>query len=341
MPETKFYHFPPKGSFYAIGSLQDAIETTKEAGFVWFNFYKPSHEQLSSLVEPIGIHPLSVEDCFDEQQLPKIEYFRDNTFIIFNSFTYSLKKLFIDEVDIFIGDKFLITVSGYNSGARQPLDELPVALETAKFNSAGAPDLLMHKILDYLVDEKYKSFDVLEDELENAEEQMLEDVEKFNALILINLRKNLANLRKGLFHEREILVKIIRKDCPYVREKTIVHYRDVYDHLEKLFGLTETYREVETSLMELYSTLLNTLISKMSNETNISVKRLTLIATIFMPLTLIASIGGMSEWTMMTGPENWKLSYPLFAIGMIVLAVFAYYIIRRMEKRDSEKVRRR
>jgi magnesium transporter len=75
----------------------------------------------------------------------------------------------------------------------------------------------------------------------------------------------------------------------------------------------------------------------MSNETNASVRRLTLIATIFMPLTLVAGIGGMSEWTMMTGPSNWKIAYPAFIIGLLIIAVINYYLIRRLEKRTGSK----
>jgi len=75
--------------------------------------------------------------------------------------------------------------------------------------------------------------------------------------------------------------------------------------------------------------------TKMSNDTNSSVRRLTLIATIFMPLTLIASIGGMSEWSMMTGASNWKTAYPLFILGMVVIAVSNYYLIRRLEKKQN------
>jgi magnesium transporter len=88
--------------------------------------------------------------------------------------------------------------------------------------------------------------------------------------------------------------------------------------------------------MELYTSLLNNLMTKMSNDTNTSVRRLTLIATIFMPLTLLASIGGMSEWSMMTGPDNWKVSYPIFIVGMVIIAVVNYYFIRRMEKKNGK-----
>jgi magnesium transporter len=333
MSESKFYHFTPAGVFYGVGTLEEAVAATAEGGFVWFNFYQPTREMLSFLADKIGIHPLSVEDCFDEEQVPKIEYFANNTFIIFNSFSYLKNDLFIDEVNLFIGRNFLITVSGHNSDGRKPLDHLEEIIENGNTNAKSGPDYLMHIVLDWLVDAKYKAFDDMEDELERAEESLLDNVEKFQPLQLISMRKSLMRLRKTLYHEREILVKICRLDCPFVSDKAIVHFRDIYDHLSKFFELTETYREIETSLMELYTSLLNNLMTKMSNDTNASVRRLTLIATIFMPLTLLASIGGMSEWSMMTGPDNWKITYPLFLLGMVVIGVVNYYFIRRMEKR--------
>jgi magnesium transporter len=86
--------------------------------------------------------------------------------------------------------------------------------------------------------------------------------------------------------------------------------------------------------MELYTSLLNNLMTKMSNNTNASVKRLTIITTIFMPLTLLAGIGGMSEFTMMTGDKNWRMSYPLFLLGMAVVGIITFFIIRRLDKRN-------
>ena len=338
MSESKFYHFTATGLFYGIATIGEAIDASREGGFVWFNFYKPSREELSSLVDTIGIHPLSVEDCFDDKQVPKIEHFNKNTFILFNAFTYAEKELFIDEINLFIGENFLITVSGHNSGERKPLSDVVNLIETDLKNAKAGPGFLMHVVLDHLVDEKYKALDNMEDDLEEAEESLISDAERFQPRQLIHLRKDLMALRKSLYHEREILVKVCRSDCPFITEKAIVHYRDIYDHLAKFFELTETYREIETSLMELYTSLINNQMNKMANETNFSMKRLTLIATICMPLTLLAGIGGMSEWTMMTGPENWKLSYPLFLLGMLVLAGISYFIIKRLEKRKAERL---
>ena len=332
MAESRFYHFTPTGLFYGVKTSEEAINAMNEGGFIWLNYYNPSMEELHSLVDTLGIHPLAVEDCLDNSQVPKIEHFPGNTFIIFNAYFYLEKMLFIDEVDLFIGKNYLITVSGINAENRKPLSNVVKRIEADPGHAKAGPAFLMHVVLDNIVDEKFEAFEALEDELEEAEDEVLNNPAGFKPTELIRLRKDLVNLRKSLFHEREILVKICRMDCPYVTEKAIFHFRDIYDHLAKVFELTESYRETVTSLMELYTSLLNNLMTKVSNETNISVRRLTLITVVFMPLTLIASIGGMSEWTMMTGESNWKIAYPLFMLGMVVIGVINLFLIRKLEK---------
>jgi magnesium transporter len=334
MSESKFYHFTSTGLFYGLNSAEEALTALGEGGFIWLNYFNPAVEQLHSLVDTLDIHPLSVEDCLDINQVPKIEHFPGNTFIIFNTYSYEAKKLNIDEVDIFIGKNFLVTVSGIHSDGRKPLNDInKIVANDPKLAKAG-PAFLMHVVLDYIVDEKLQAFESLEDELEEAEDDVLRDPSAFEPTELMRLKKYLVNLRKSLFHEREILVKICRMDCPYIPEKAIFHFRDIYDHLAKFFELTETNREIVTSLMELYTSLLNNHMTKVSNETNASVRRLTLIATIFMPLTLLAGIGGMSEWTMITGPGNWKVAYPLFIVGMAVIAAINFILIRLIERRS-------
>jgi magnesium transporter len=333
MSVSKFYHFSATGLFYGTGSLKETIAASEEGGFIWLNYYDPTRDELTLLVNLLGIHPLSVEDCFDENQIPKIEHFPNNTFTLFNAFSYIDKTLYIDEVNLFAGKNFLITVSGHNSGTRKPLADIEGIVENDPLNAKGGPDFLMHIILDYIVDQKFLAFDALEHDLEIAEDAVLDNPASFNPKDLSRIRKDLLNLRKSIFHEREILVKICRLDFPFITEKAIFHYRDIYDHLAKIFELTETYREMVTNLMELYTSLLNNQMTKSANDTNSSVRRLTLIATVFMPLTLLASIGGMSEWSMMTGPGNWKISYPLFLVGMGIIAFLNYFLIKRLEKK--------
>ncbi len=338
MSESKFYHFAPSGHFYGVHTVEEAIKASAEGGFIWLNFYNPSIQELHSLVDTMGVHPLSVEDCLDSSQVPKIEHFPGNTFIIFNSFGYKEKQLYIDEIDLFIGKNFLITVSGINSEGRKPLNGIIRIIENDPAMASAGPAFLMHVVLDYIVDEKLQAFESLEDELEVAEDEVLNNPAGFQPTELMRLKKYLVNLRKALFHEREILVKICRMDCPFVSDKAIFHFRDIYDHLAKFFELTETNREIVTSLMELYTSLLNNQMTRVSNQTNDSVRRLTLIATVFMPLTLIASIGGMSEYSMITGPNNWRISYPLFLLGMGLIAMMNYVLIKWLERRSRKRL---
>ena len=198
------------------------------------------------------------------------------------------------------------------------------------------PAFLMHIILDHIVDEKFVAVEAIEGDLNNAEDKMLQNLSKFDLSSLQYLRRNLLTIRKSLFHEREILFKICRKDCHFISEKAIFHYRDIYDHLARLFELTETYRELVTSLMEMNLSLLNNQMARAANQTNATVRRLTFITTIFMPLTLLTGIGGMSEFTMMTGSENWKIAYPLFMIGMVFLGLFSYFWLNRHENEDMK-----
>jgi magnesium transporter len=333
MSESHFYHVSQKGKLTSIATIDTALTVAKDGGFLWLDYCRPTKEELSRLIDPLGLHPLSIEDCLDEDQIPKIEDFPRNTFIIFNTFEYFNKKLSIGEIDLFIGVNFLVTVSQLNSENRRLLDGIEHIVERDIENARHGPAFLMHVILDYVVDRKFLAIEALEDELETREEAMLADVSNFIPAELLQSRRDLLSLRKSLFHEREILIKICRKDCPFIPEKAIFHYRDIYDHLTKFFELTESYRDLVSSLMEMYLSMLNNQMTKAANETNIVVRRLTLITTIFMPLTLLAGIGGMSEWSMMTGPHNWRIAYPAFLLAIGIIGFINYCLLKWFEKK--------
>jgi magnesium transporter len=336
--ESGFYFIPTndENDSIRIDSLDEALVKPRKDGFLWLNFCQPTKEELSSLIEPLSLHPLSIEDCFDDNQIPKIEDYPRHTFILFNAFDYSNKVLFIDEVDIFIGTNFLVTVSRCAEDHPNPLKGIERSLERDIENSRQGPAFLAHVLLDYIVDQKFIAIEALEEELNEAEDTILADHARFNPGVLIHLRRQLLSLRKSLFHEREILVKICRKDSQYIPEKTLFYYRDIYDHLARFFELTESSRDIVTSLMEMYLSMLNNQMTKSSNDTNLTVRRLTFITTIFMPLTLLAGIGGMSEYSMVTGPANWRIAYPLFLAGMVVLGFISYQFLKFLEKKNSQ-----
>ena len=337
IPGSHFYHISRTGISTRLNNSQEALEVRKQSGYVWMDLYQPDKDLLMSLVEPLDLHPLSIEDCLDDQQIPKIDDYPNHSFIIFNMFSYSDNKLTVSELDIFIGDRFLITVHQGNGSNQQIFQEIEHYFARGNESIQAGPAFLLHIILDNVVDHKFVVIEALEDELNKAEEEILSTLPKFNPADLLHLRQDLLSVRKSLFHEREILVKICRQDCPFVSKKAIFFYRDIYDHLSKFFELTETSRDLVTSLMEMYLSMLNNQMAKAANNTNATVRRLTYITTIFMPLSLLAGIGGMSEWSMMTGSENWKISYPGFLLAMVVLGVANYILLRWWENKRSNR----
>lgn len=337
MSESRFYHISKSGKMEQFNSTAEVISRTKEDGFFWLYFLEPKAEDLNSLIEPLNLHPLSIEDALVDDQLPKIDDFPDNTFIVFNAFFYTEKKLCIQEIDLFLGNNFIISVDRIGPNGKPLLDGIEELVLREMDTDRLGPAYVMHTILDTIVDRKFVAIEALEDELAEAEDAVLERPSVFDPKSLQHIRRSLVNLRKSLFHEREVFVKICRKDCPLIPDKAIFHYRDVYDHLTRFFELTETLRDVATSLMEIDLSMRSNEMALAANRTNRSVRRLTFITTIFLPLSLLAGIGGMSEWSMMTGPENWRFTYPLFLLAMVVIGEICYFFLKKIIKRDDEK----
>ncbi|MCL4559097.1 MAG: magnesium transporter CorA family protein [Chloroflexi bacterium] len=336
MTESRFYHISKTGKIVRLATVEEALALMQDNGFLWLDYIHPSKEELSGLTETLGLHPLSIEDCFDDNQIPKIEDYPKHTFILFNAFHYTNQTLTIYEVDLFIGSKFLVTVSREDPDSRPTLKEIERMVEFDIESARQGPAFLAHVFLDYIVDKKFSAIEGLEEELDTAEDLILANHAAFNPAELLRLRRELLNLRKSLFHEREILVKICRKDCLFISEKAILLYRDIYDHLAKFFELTESSRDIVTSLMEMYLSMINNQMTRAANDTNVTVRRLTFITTIFMPLTLLAGIGGMSEFSMMTGTQNWRIAYPLFLLAMVVIGILTFYFLVSLEKKRKE-----
>ena len=117
----------------------------------------------------------------------------------------------------------------------------------------------------------------------------------------------------------------------------MIFYRDIYDHISKYYEISETARDQVTSLMEIHLSMINNRMAQTSNRTNAIMRRLTLITTIFMPLTLIAGIGGMSEFTLLVGEENFRIGYAILFVVMVIIAMVNYLYLKRMEREFTEE----
>lgn len=330
----RFFHVPGDGNPVVVPDLDAAMEAMKAGGYIWLNFVDPAREDLAPLVDQLGLHPLAIEDCLDDEQIPKIEDYPTHTFVLFNKFHFEAGELFVDEVDLFTGKDFLVMVSHNLHGNGSFLDRLEQMAGLDRENVMKGPDHLLHVILDHIVDQKFLTMESIREELDLMEENIMYDIQTFRPEDLMGLRRNLLKLRKSITYEREILVKICRKDSPFITEQSIYDFRDIYDHLAKFFEEAEIFREMISNFMEIYLSMTSNRMAMLSHRTNRFVRRLTIINTIFMPLTLLAGIGGMSEWSMMTGPSNWMYTYPLFLLLMAAIGVGNYLLLNRYESKD-------
>src|SRR5512133_396174 len=236
MSDHRFYYVSPAGKMVRIGTPEEGLAVVAQRkGYLWLDYCSPTQDELSALITPLGLHPLAIEDCLDENQIPKIEDFPRNTFIIFNAFQHEGQTLRIEEINLFLGADFLVTVNKRDEPDHRLLSHIERVVERDVASVRQGPSFLMHLILDYIVDQKFVAIEALEDELEDREDAMLADLAHFSPADLLRLRRELLSVRKSLFHEREILVRICRKDSPFITEQAIYHYRDIYDHLAKFF----------------------------------------------------------------------------------------------------------
>ncbi len=330
MSEARFFSVSGRHHLAPLPDLDGALTAWRAGKVVWLDYEAPVRADLEALVEPLGLHPLAVEDCLDSDQIPKIEEFPTNTFVLFNEYRYVEGRLEVHEIDAFVGKGFLVTVHQHPGTFAGLVETL--AAEHASLDRGA--DFVLHVVMDHVVDRKLDAIEAVQDEIDDAEERILADIAAFRPQDLLGLRRALLALRKSLFHEREILVKICRRDSHFVTEKAVFHFRDVYDHLARYFEVTEIGREMIANLMEIYLSMLNNRMAALANRTNRVMRRLTVIMTIFMPLTLLAGIGGMSEWTMMTGGRaHWRVAYPAFLLLLVGVGWASYLLLRWIDRR--------
>jgi len=338
MGAGRYFCFTPGKGLEKVASLPEVLSMRQGNKFIWIDLTDPGREDLDALVEPLGLHPLAIEDCLDEDQVPKMEEFPGHTFILFNRYRPTNGAASVEEVNFFLGNKFLVSVHSHGQGQQSFAERLETTVRRDLEDARKGPDFLLEVMLDDIVDEKFAAIEALQDQLDRAEEEILQEDANFKPANLMHLRRNLLTLRKSLVYEREILVKLCRRDSPFISDKAIYDFRDIYDHLAKFFEVIEICRELIATIMEIHLSMINNRMAMVANRTNHVVRRLTMITTVFMPLSMLAGIGGMSEWSMMTGAQNWRIAYPLFMAVMAVIGIANYYLLKWIDAKDRKNL---
>ena len=339
-PENRYFAITRSGALHKAAGLNDAFLFAGDEGYIWLDYIDPSPESLAELGTSLGIHPLSIEDCLNGDQLPKLDLFPTYSFMTFSIFEPTSDGFQAHELDLFISKRFLITVSRREVNGTSVLSSMEASIEREMDTVRLGPSYLLHQVVDMIVDHKLMAVEGIEEKLDADEDAILRDAASFNLGSLMDSRRDLQVIRRSLFHERELIGKLIRKDSPFLAEKSLIYFRDVYDHLSKYYEIAETAREQVTNLMEIHLSLISNAMAESSNRTNAIMRRLTLITTIFMPLTLISGIGGMSEFTMMVGSTNWRTAYLILLIVMVIIAAINYVLLLKMENKAEQEYKK-
>ncbi|MEL7637756.1 MAG: magnesium transporter CorA family protein [Anaerolineaceae bacterium] len=337
IPLSRFFYIDESGKLSTISSLKDGLKAVDSGGYLWLDYCDPDLETLQPLMTALNIHPLSVEDALNEEQLPKLDLFPDYSFMVFNIFESIDSEVITHELDLFIGSNFLVSSTKRDKSGQPLLAGIERAVERERERIKNGPSLLLHLITDMVVDRKFQAIDQIEIKLDQDEDDILANTRDFDLSRLMDSRSSLMVIRKSVFYEREVISKLIRKDSKFVSDQSIIFFRDVYDHLSRYYEISETARDQVTSLMEIHLSMISNRMAKTSNRTNAIMRRLTLITTIFMPLTLISGIGGMSEFTLWVGEENFKIGYLVLFVVMILIAALNFTLLKRMESGLNEE----
>ncbi len=269
----------------------------------WADFSVPTVEEVELLDTYFHFHPLAIEDCLHFLQRPKLEYYDNHSFLVVHAINQ--QTLEVDEVDLFVGENFVVS---FHLNELQEVNSAWTYFQHSQSTAYKSPMEVAYKIIDKLVDVYFPVVYSIEDRMKN----LGNNDKKGSMPSLINetfeIRENLLHLHYVVTPMRDLLYRMLESKRFLIESDKKVYFQDVYDHLIKLGQMIETNRSITAEIRDNY-------ISLNSYHMNSIMKTLTVITTIFMPLTFIAGIYGMNFANM---PElSWKYGY------FLVLGVMA------------------
>ena len=275
-------------------------------------------EQLGGV---FGLHPLILEDILNTDQRPKMEDLGDYLFIVLKKFCATADRngeFASEQISVILGPGYVISFREKEDGLFHPLRE---RIRTGKGRMRGAgADYLAYSIIDIIVDSYFYVLETLGERIEREEEALLGKPAERTLQAIQRLKRDLIDLRKSVWPLRETIAALERCESPRIRPATRIYLKDVYDHAIQALDSVETYRDMLSGMIDIY-------LSSLSNRMNQVMKVLTIIATLFMPMTFLAGVYGMNFRHF---PElEWTWGYPLFWIVTLAIAAAMLILFRR------------
>lgn len=273
-------------------------------------------ETILHVGEIFGLHQLALEDVVNVHQRPKLENYQDYLFLVARMPIPGEERLLTEQLSLFLGRDFVVTFQeGVPGDCLDPV-RLRLRDSSRRIRAKGA-DFLAYSILDSLVDSYFPLLEAYGERLEALEDEVLGTPDRDTIVQLQLIKRDLLTLRRVFWPLREAVAGLLKDPSALIQEDTRIFLRDVSDHTVQLLDLLETYREIAAGLVDLY-------LSSVSNRMNEIMKTLTIVSTIFIPLSFLAGLYGMNfdtrqPWNM---PElGWRYGYP-FALGLMAVVAF-------------------
>ncbi|MEO6847092.1 MAG: magnesium/cobalt transporter CorA [Chthoniobacterales bacterium] len=305
-----------------IDELNEKYDATKVN---WINIDGLSDvELLRKMAQRFGLHPLALEDTLNTTQRPKIELY-DTCFFIITEMIYTDKAgdLTVEQLSLFLGKEFLITIQ--EEAGQDVFERVRDRLRHGQgYGRKMKADYLAYALLDSAVDHFFPILESLGDNIEELEDQMLEHADRNTLKKLYQVKRLLLQLRRASWPQREIFNNLIRDDSGLISKETQVFIRDCYDHITQIIDMIESFRDLTSGLMDVY-------LSSVGLRTNEIMRLLTVISSIFIPLTFLVGLYGMnftdSPYNM---PElKWKYGYFMCLGFMLMIALGEILFFKR------------
>jgi len=317
-PQIQLIAFGPDGvEQHAVRSVAEISELYGRQPVTWINVEGlGSVELIEALGERFKLHRLALEDVLNVHQRPKVEEYDDHVFIVTRIPHVVDGVLVTEQVTIFLGKDYVLTFQQGLPGDCFASLRQRILDARGRFRRMGA-DYLAYALLDAATDAYFPVLEAYGEQIERLEDDVIETADPSTVPRIHGVKRDLLTMRRAVWPQREMLNQMVRDDNPLIGDQTRVYLRDCFDHTFQLMDLIETYREIVSDLIDVF-------LSSVNARLNEVMKLLTIMTTIFMPLTVITGIYGMNfspdaaPWSM---PElRWAYGYPAALLLMLVVA---------------------
>ncbi|MBI2935361.1 MAG: magnesium/cobalt transporter CorA [Chloroflexi bacterium] len=319
----KAYYMSPEGALRRSLSREELTSAFhSKHGLLWVDIEGTTEEDGRFLEQGLGFHQLPVEDCVNPGiHAPKVDDFGDYLFVIVHGINYAAEADIVEtmEMELFIGAHFVVSNHNFPLHSVEAVQRL--VEEEGRLLRRGS-DFLAYALIDALVDSVLPTIDRMGEFADAIEDEAIYRPQRATLAAVMKLKRSALRLHRVMAPQRDLLNRLSRREFPLIRDEALIFYRDIYDHIVRIEDLNQSLRERADHAMATY-------LSSVANRQNETMKLLSIVASIFMPMTLVAGIYGMNFENMPELKWPWGYYAVLGMLGAIAVATIAIFWAQR------------